>query len=101
MRTDISPVAIRARASSIKVRKQHIYRECEFFIKNCVFLDDICIGGLGGAHVHQVQQTRTQADEDARYQVTCYHDVTEQPVHLMAAHVAFFLAHGHWLFDEA
>lgn len=101
MRTDISKLAIRRRAEKIKVRKTHIYRECQEHIKKTLYLASSVHGGIAGAKLHQVQTTRGQEDDDSRYQVTVNHDVTLEPVSLMAAHVAFFLAHGHWLFDEA
>lgn len=101
MKTSISKIAFRRRAEKIKVRKTHIYRECELFIDANLKLDDSVHGGLSGARLRQVQVTRGQEDDDSRYQVECKHDVTGEPVSLMASHVGFYLTHGHWLFDEA
>lgn len=95
----ISKPAIRKQAESIKVRKQHIYRECQNFIDTELTLDYSVPGLVSGARVHQVQQSRG-CDDEARYQVDCKHDVTGHKVSLMTAHVAFYLSRGYWLFDE-
>ncbi len=99
MRIDANKHGIRLQAESIKVRKPHIYRECLQFIKSELDLMYSEPGCITGARVHQVQQSRG-SDEEARYQVDCKHDITGERVSLMAPHVAFYLAYGHWLFDE-